>query len=107
MGSTAWKGQPLHSGYRCYIGGKEVELDSRVSASLLPTITGAPKDSDSRNSMSSPGLSLTSPHNNPAGMVHLRSIGSSVENSKKFVAPTSFYGTPVNLRPKGPLYVHL
>ena len=40
MGSIAWKGEPLRSGYRCSIGGKEVELDCQVSASDLPTVAG-------------------------------------------------------------------
>lgn len=94
MGTTAWKGDPLHSGYKCYIGGKELELDCEVSASQLPDIIG-PKGS-AFEAVPPPPLLLP-----PVATDDIASP------AKKFVAPISFYGAAPKSKPKGPLYVYL
>ncbi|KAJ7188473.1 SNF2 family N-terminal domain-containing protein [Mycena filopes] len=91
MGTTAWKGDPLHGGYHIYIGGKEVELDCQVSLEDLPAVAGGHADDKTAPAIQNPAV-LTSD-----------SLGSP---TKTFVAPTSFYGpqAPSKAKPKGPLH---
>ncbi|RDB25350.1 DNA repair and recombination protein RAD54B [Hypsizygus marmoreus] len=93
MGSVGWKGDTLSSGYRTFIGGKEIELDQQVKHSQLPTIIGFPRagaDDTSDSKPSSPAHSVDTSLASPA--------------PAKFIAPTSFYGTPIKRKPKGPLH---
>ncbi|KAI0081996.1 hypothetical protein K474DRAFT_1612582 [Panus rudis PR-1116 ss-1] len=46
-GSKKWDGTPLESGYSGRIGKREFELDSEISQSELPTITGSAIEHDS------------------------------------------------------------
>jgi hypothetical protein len=91
MGTTPWKGDPLHGGYHVYIGGKEVELDCEVTLEDLPSIAGGHADEK-------PAPAIQ----NPASIAS-DSIGSPA--TKSFVAPTSFYGPQAPSKPKlkGPL----
>jgi DNA repair and recombination protein RAD54B len=96
MGSTPWKGDSLHGGYRLYIGGKEVELDCQVTRDDLPsTLGGHPDDKIPVPSAQTLGNAAETAD----------SIGSPTTGSKTFVAPTSFYGpqAPSKAKPKGPL----
>jgi hypothetical protein len=86
MGSTVWKGDRLISGYKCYIGGKEVQLINRVSASQVPSSANAMLVDDLADLENVPTPAIKDP-------------------VSAFVAPTSFYGAPA--KPKklqGPLY---
>lgn len=102
MGSTAWKGETLYSGLNLYIGGKELELDSKVEASKLPTLAGMSHDLMDVE-VDSAGLNELNPS---ITSVAFRSPSSTVAPEvAKFVAPASFYGTTIKPKPKGPLYV--
>ncbi|KAG6813679.1 hypothetical protein H0H92_008527 [Tricholoma furcatifolium] len=93
MGSMPWKGDPLCSGYRTMINGKEVELDSQVEPSQLPDIIGAPEASNNDKS------TVEDDHNGndqPSEKLY--------EQISKFVSPTSFYAAPIAKKPKGPLH---
>ncbi|KAJ6607761.1 SNF2 family N-terminal domain-containing protein [Mycena sp. CBHHK59/15] len=98
MGTTPWKGDPLHSGYRVYIGGKEVELDSEVESGDLPILGGPGHNFDNGTAPPAP--------NPPSAIDASASIGSPAISSKTFVAPTSFYGpqAPSKTKTKGPLH---
>ncbi|KAG6819674.1 hypothetical protein H0H93_009707 [Arthromyces matolae] len=90
MGSAPWKGDSLSPNYRTTISGLEVELDRQINASQLPD---RQKGRDNENMAiieDDPPKSLDSP-------VLSR-------NLSRFVAPASFYGTPVPTKPKGPIH---
>ncbi|KAF8070293.1 P-loop containing nucleoside triphosphate hydrolase protein [Lyophyllum atratum] len=91
MGSAPWKGDPLASGYRTYIGGKEVELDSQVKSSQLPNLTGAPHASGGDKSTDA---GTTLPYDDAYSD---KSV--SAPAVVKFVAPTSFYCFSLHLPP--------
>ncbi|KDR75393.1 hypothetical protein GALMADRAFT_249441 [Galerina marginata CBS 339.88] len=78
MGSAPWKGQSLHSGYKTFIGGKEVELDLAVSASQLPAIKGSE-------------INISQDEELPESPATVPLV--EANQNQKFVAPTSFYGT--------------
>ena len=86
MGSVPWKGQSLHAGFNIVIAGKEVELDSAVSASLLPKLSECETPPDR------PSTSCTIVDPEPA-------------SSKQFIPPMRFYGTP-KPKVKGPRCVN-
>ncbi|KAG6878547.1 hypothetical protein C0993_004446 [Termitomyces sp. T159_Od127] len=90
MGSVPWKGGNLSSGYRTMIGGREVELDSQVEASLLPHIYKAPDSGNNSPDKDAAPASLASPEK-------------FVDQVSRFVAPVSFYGATVPKKSKGPL----
>jgi DNA repair and recombination protein RAD54B len=102
MGSAAWKGEPLYSGLNLLIGGKEVELDSKVEASQLPTLVGMSRDS---MGVEMDGVGLYEPKPFSTSNIFLSPTPAISPEVAKFVAPTSFYGTPNKPKPKGPLYV--
>lgn len=104
MGSTAWKGETLYSGFNLFIGGKEIELDSKVEFSQLPKLIGMSRDlvdiemdaagsSETQSSSYAPPRAFQSP------------VSAIPPEAAKFVAPTSFYGAPIKSKPKGPLCV--
>jgi len=84
MGSSPWKGQTLQTGLNAMIGGKEVELDSVVSASQLPAFRGD---------------DAVTPDSEAPNVVEIPQI----QESHKYVAPGAFYSTKGKV--KGPLYV--
>jgi len=86
MGTTPWKGDPLHSGFKLFIGGKEVELDIPVSSSQLPDTKGA------EIGLSIAGVGDDIDSNDPL----------KTEMIQKFITPANFYGI-VKTKPKGPL----
>lgn len=97
MGSAPWKGDTLVAGYRTYIGGREVELDSQVNASQLPGLMGSSLASGGDISIDSSGIA------EPPNQMDCSETRDTPPVAK-FVAPTSFYGTPIKKKPKGPLY---
>lgn len=100
MGSTNWKGDLLFSGYHTHIGGKEVELDNQVKQSQLPALIGIPRGSSVNSSIDSKELQSPSVGEPPVKVA----VSPIAKLASTFVTPTSFYGTPVKKRPKGPLW---
>ncbi|KAH7888361.1 P-loop containing nucleoside triphosphate hydrolase protein [Phlebopus sp. FC_14] len=107
IGRKDWDGLPLHTGYSFHVGGKEVELDSRIQASQMPSITGVEEetmdaDVDGPDQPTSPShtsfLLQSRKENVSRAPIPTRSA------LKEFVPPTSFYGhTPKN-NPNQPLH---
>lgn len=103
MGSTAWKGDNLHSGYRTFISGKEVELDREVSASQLPdVIVKTDEDEESPDISSEPGLHPQAPTAKDDEHTQLPKP-SNAASSSRFVSPASFYGIAPKPKPGEPL----
>jgi DNA repair and recombination protein RAD54B len=109
LGRKEWDGLALHSGYGFSTGGRQVELDSQVSASRVPSITGVEDDvlvpeDDVPVMLPSPSKSF---------LLHVKSALPDKENdlhaaaspgvSKAFVPPASFYGQKPKMKPDGPL----
>lgn len=101
MGSTTWKGETLYSGFNLFIGGKEVELDSKVESAQLPKLSGMSRDPVDDE------MDVTGPNETTyVSSMDFKSPRPSVlPETAKFVAPTSFYGAPVKSKPQGPLCV--
>jgi len=99
MGSVVWRGDTLYTGCQVRIGDKEVELDSRVDSSQLPTFveTFQPRDVD--NGISQPSC----PPMHLPGDMAIERDRTSITPSTTFIAPALFYGTG-KAKPKGPLY---
>ena len=95
IGSASWKGDPLHSGYRTFISGREVELDREVSSSQLPdTITVTDEDNgESFDVPSEHGRHPPAPVIENDAPVHVPGPLNTNAASSRFVAPASFYGT--------------
>jgi DNA repair and recombination protein RAD54B len=98
MGSAAWKGERLYAGYCFRIDDKEVELDSRVDSSQLPSSVETSRPRDIEDGVSQ----LTSPKSHPLGRVGVEQATTPTMSSMKFVAPGSFYGVGRS-KPRGPL----
>ncbi|KIM45152.1 hypothetical protein M413DRAFT_441835 [Hebeloma cylindrosporum] len=88
MGTTPWKGDPLHSGFKLFIGGKEVELDAPVTSSQLPDTKGA-----------EPGLLVDRVGDDAIG----GDDPPKTEMPQRFITPANFYGI-VKTKAKGPLH---
>ncbi|KAH7920920.1 hypothetical protein BV22DRAFT_1020349 [Leucogyrophana mollusca] len=110
IGRREWDGLPLHNGYRFYAGGKEVELDSQVPPSRVPSITGTEACSDVEEDISESTFS-------PSKQSFLLQVRTSLETKenesrnvaspallKAFVPPASFYGSKPKPKPTGPLH---
>jgi len=87
MGTAPWKGDPLHSGFKLFIGGKEVELDAPVSSSQLPDTKGA-----------EPGIPVDGVGDDTIAGDDLPKA----EMIQRFITPANFYGI-VKTKAKGPL----
>jgi DNA repair and recombination protein RAD54B len=103
IGRKDWDGLPLQSGYCFYVGNKEISLDSPISSSKLPSITGVEeetKDPADVNWDRSPPTSpvvLQQKHLSKKENIHQAQV------SKSFVPPTSFYGQLPKKRLNDPL----
>lgn len=103
IGRKDWDGLPLQNGYLFYAGNKEISLDSPISPSQLPSITGVEEetyDPDDVSWDSSP----------PTPTVSLKQDRSSKKENipqvtvpKNFIPPASFYGQLPKERLNGPL----
>jgi hypothetical protein len=92
MGSIPWKGERPHSGLLLHIGGKAVELDSKITAAQIPGLKGdSAADDDSVVEVED----TTVQPEVPQARVPSKFVG---------VAPSSFYAA-VKPKPKGPLCV--
>lgn len=118
MGSTKPGGMPLYSGMQLSIAGKDVEVESQISAALVPRIIGSlPPDCSYEDEgadfkediseafganlpMKATILSCTFKENLAAEEASL-----ATSEHKKFVTPTSFYGQPQ--QPKAPKPMHV
>lgn len=122
MGACKWNGIPLYPGYPAHIGGKSVELDSQVPASQIPRITGSVsadsqyndiEEVDDLSLVKQPSKSAVSKYafgtDADSGLGAMAPAdANSAGSTKKFVAPTNFYGkTADQPKSKGPLYVSL
>lgn len=119
MGTKKWDGLPLYSSYRTFIGQREVELDSVISRSELPSVVGSsaepPLDPEYSNlPATQPRSSFlidiardrrTSQEGTGSSSSSVTAVNSPA-SAKKFIPPASFYGTAVKPKPKGPLYVY-
>ncbi|OAX36093.1 hypothetical protein K503DRAFT_721959 [Rhizopogon vinicolor AM-OR11-026] len=111
IGRKEWDGLALHNGYSFRAGGKEVELDSQISASRMPSITGVedevpgPEDDVPvmLSSPSKPSFLLHSKSTLPGKENDLHAVASS-GTSKAFIPPASFYGQKPKKEPDGPLH---
>lgn len=112
LGRKEWDGLALYNGYSFSAGGKQIELDSQVPASRMPSITGV-EDSEAL-----PGLeedvpvALSSP-SKPSFLLQAKIVLPGKENnitvaspgsSKAFVPPASFYGQKPIKKPNEPLH---
>jgi DNA repair and recombination protein RAD54B len=97
---------PLVSGQKLFIGAREVELDSPIAQSELPTLTGT--DLSQNEAFDPDAIPFATPRdkddeqetNNPS------EITAALQPSKSFVPPTSFYGNPPEKKEKRkPLWV--
>ena len=115
LGTRKWDGLPLYSSYRAFVGNREVELDSEISPSQLPTIVGTSKElpidpeyGDPPSSQSRPSFLLDVVRERRISQENAGSSSpaavSSPASAKKFISPASFYGTAVKPKPKGPLH---
>ncbi|KIK99085.1 hypothetical protein PAXRUDRAFT_823120 [Paxillus rubicundulus Ve08.2h10] len=103
IGRREWDGLPLYNGYRFHAGGKEVELDSPIQVSQLPSITGVEEE------IADPGADgwEKSPSTTKAILQQPRSSKENVPRAtspKDFVPPASFYGQISKKKPNGPLH---
>lgn len=87
IGTALWKGDPLHPGFKLFIGGKEVELDAPVRSSQLPDTKGA-----------EPGLPVDGAGDNAIAS----DDPPKTEMAQRFITPANFYGI-VKTKAKGPL----
>jgi hypothetical protein len=86
LGTVAWNGEPLRSGTRLFIGGKEVELDNKIPASQVPGTSAIEEDN-----ADDVDVDLTTPVTPKAGGV----------------SASSFYAPMKSTKPKGPMYVDI
>lgn len=113
MGTKKWDGLPLYSSYRTLIGNREVELDSEISRSELPTVVGPsaeplidPEYSEPSSTQARPSFFLDAARDRRTSHDGASSSSPSVNSpasAKKFIPPASFYGSAVKPKPKGPL----
>ncbi|KAH7915224.1 P-loop containing nucleoside triphosphate hydrolase protein [Hygrophoropsis aurantiaca] len=112
LGRKGWDGLPLHNGCRFYAAGKEIEIDSQIPASQLPSITGTEECieieeyvdiPDGRFSPSKQSFLLQA-INSPGTKENEAKVISSPGSKKSFVPPSSFYGQKLKKQPTGPLH---
>ena len=111
MGTRKWDGLPLYSSYRAFIGNREVELDGEIARSELPAVVGSsieppidPEFSSPPTSQARPSVLVDAVRTPQQGTNSSPSVNSPA-SAKKFIPPSSFYGTGSKPKPKGPLYV--
>ncbi|CCM04369.1 uncharacterized protein FIBRA_06542 [Fibroporia radiculosa] len=112
LGHKSWDGIRIHTGYSAFIGGREIEVDSQISLSELPTIVGASDESSVDPLISTPPRSQTREsfllsvrRSSEQPQSEDNSPGSSVSAAQKYIPPTSFYGKgTAQPKPKGPLH---
>lgn len=110
LGRKEWDGLALHSGYSFSAGGKQIELDSQVLASRMPSVTGV---EDALPELEEDVPALPSSPSKPSFLLHVKGALPGKENdiavaspsaSKAFVPPASFYGRKPDKKPDGPLH---
>ncbi|KAI9001004.1 SNF2 family N-terminal domain-containing protein [Trametes punicea] len=111
LGTKKWDGIPLYSSYRTFIGNREVELDSEVSRAELPRIVGEatelpvdPEFSDASSPQMRSSVLLEVRRTSQEGASSSSPSVNSPASAKKFIPPSSFYGTTPKPKPKGPLH---
>ena len=106
LGRKKWDHIPLHAGYRLFLGGKDIALNSEISEHELPLVQGTSLEPDLDADMEPPpslqrkSSLLPQAHHESDHPVSVNSPSA----VKKFIPPTSFYGqAPAKPKPKGPL----
>ncbi|KAH9853466.1 SNF2 family N-terminal domain-containing protein [Lenzites betulinus] len=111
LGTKKWDGLPLYASYRSFIGNRDVELDSEIARSELPTIVGTsaepPVDPEFNEASSSQSKSSFLVHTRRTSQEGASASSPSVNSpasAKKFIAPSSFYGAAPKPKVKAPLH---
>lgn len=105
LGTAPWDGRPLHSGYAIRMAGRDVELDSQITATQMPNIIGSTEQPDADEEMISEPSQLAGPSFLKQAL-RKESVQEEPTSAPKFVAPTSFYGASApKAKQKGPLFV--
>jgi DNA repair and recombination protein RAD54B len=97
IGTSAHTGTTLESGMTRIIGGKEIEIDCPIKPSDIPSVTSW----DDEFSEDTPQQPLSN------AAESFKTVPASFSSSMtKFVAPTSFYASPVlpKKKPNAPLH---
>ncbi|KAI0700892.1 P-loop containing nucleoside triphosphate hydrolase protein [Cytidiella melzeri] len=117
MGKKRWDGAPIDVGYTVMIGNKEVEVDSQISRTDMPAVTGSSAEYENDQDHMDPPQ--TQPHAvaTSSSTLRMKSTSHSTEDSrstsftatssiaKKSVSATSFYAhAQPKPKPKGPLH---
>ena len=93
IGRKPFENLRLNSGLKTFVGGLEVELDSRITRSEFPQITKTPLRAESEHEhetqLSVEGTTTTRPRENSNSP-----IKSSTSSGTKFIPPTTFYAKP-------------
>ncbi len=93
LGRKPFENLRLSSGLKTFVGGLEVELDSRITQSEFPKITGkalgAENESESEIQLLE-GTTDTRPHTENGNSP----IKNSASSGMRFIPPTTFYAKP-------------
>lgn len=94
LGRKPFENLHLISGLKVFVGGLEIELDSRITQSEFPKITGMTLRSENEGENEVELLEETRPRAN-----HTENSNSSIKNSTssglRYIPPTTFYAKPV------------
>lgn len=95
LGRKPFEDLHLASGLKTFVGGLEIELDSRVTRAEFPQITVAGLRTEDENDIQQ---ELEETNTIRSCTNDTESIGSSIKNSSssgmKFIPPTTFYAKP-------------
>jgi DNA repair and recombination protein RAD54B len=93
LGRKPFENLRLTSGLKTFVGGLEVELDSRISQSEFPKITGKTLGAENESESEIQLLEETTntrPHDNRTENSN-SPIKNSASSGTRFIAPTTFY----------------
>lgn len=96
LGRKPFENLRLTSGLKTFVGGLEVELDSRISQSEFPKITGKTLGTENESESEIQRLeeiANTSPHDNCTENGN-SPIKNSASSGTRFIPPTTFYAKP-------------
>lgn len=91
LGRKPFENLRLTSGLKTFVGGLEVELDSRISQSEFPKIAGKPLENESESEIQLlEETTNTRSHDNRTENGN-SPIKNSASSGTRFIAPTTFY----------------
>ena len=116
IGTKRWDGVRISIGCTALIGNKEIEVDSQISSTDMPHITGtsteyendlefgSPPQTQATRSASSPLVAHMKRETSPSKAHGHVPAEPSSSTAKRYVPPTSFYAQPAQKpKPQGPL----